>query len=171
MRTKILKAFDHIGEELLHLTSDLSKDEIAALDDLGIEYMPREDGKAGGTLKKVSESVDFFKPSEFACHCCGKGTVHSKVHKALNKARAIAGIPFIITSGYRCKKHNADVGGSLTSSHMKRYAVDISAKDSQARFRILLGLIHADFNRIGIGKDFIHADMDPNKAQEVVWLY
>jgi len=27
------------------------------------------------------------------------------------------------------------------------------------------------FNRVGIGQDFIHIDLDPNKNKEVMWLY
>jgi len=32
-------------------------------------------------------------------------------------------------------------------------------------------LLDADFTRIGIGKDFIHVDMDPNKEPNVMWTY
>ena len=42
----------------------------------------------------------------------------------LDKAREIAGIPFIITSGVRTPKQNEDAGGVNDSSHRKGLAVD-----------------------------------------------
>jgi uncharacterized protein YcbK (DUF882 family) len=32
------------------------------------------------------------------------------------------------TNGYRCKEHNADVGGSINSQHLKGKAADIKSK-------------------------------------------
>ena len=165
----ILNSLDVVGSELTTAV-DLTKDEIKYLGNLGIELEERE-GFSKPVLIKKSEAKDFFKPEEFMCPCCDKGAVNSKVHKALNKARAIAGVPFVLNSAYRCKKHNAEVGGSETSSHMARYAVDIKCDNSPNRYKILGGLLTAGFNRIGIADSFIHADMDPKKSPEVVWLY
>ena len=36
--------------------------------------------------------------------------------------------PIIITSGYRCEKHNAEVGGVANSMHMTGKAADIYVK-------------------------------------------
>lgn len=171
MIDKVIATLEQIGEEILHIGDDPTEADIKTLKENGIEFVPQEGGKAGGSLKKVSDPKDYFKPSEFACPCCGKGTVHLRLHKALNRARGIAGVPFVITSGYRCAKHNTTVGGSETSSHMARYAVDISAPNSTTRFKIVKGLVMAGFTRIGIGKNFIHADVDPKKDPEVIWLY
>lgn len=88
----------------------------------------------------------------------------------LDRARGMANTPFVITSGYRCEKHNKEVGGSHTSSHLKGCAVDIAAPDSVARGQILRGLILAGFRRIGIGQDFIHVDSDAAKPN-AVWTY
>jgi len=63
----------------------------------------------------------------------------SFLHK-LDEARAIAGVPFSITSGYRSKKHNATVGGRVGSSHLKGVAVDISCKTSADRTKIINAL-------------------------------
>ena len=87
--------------------------------------------------------------------------------------------PFSVLKNGRicsCVKHNKLVRGSDTSSHIstdtiKCTAVDIECTLSTQRFKILSGLIKAGFTRIGIGKTFIHADSDKNKAKEVVWLY
>ena len=89
----------------------------------------------------------------------------------LDKAREYAGIPFIITSAYRSVEHNAKVGGSPNSSHIKGLAVDISVTDSRTRFKVLEALIKVGFNRIGIASNFIHVDDDKDKSGEVVWTY
>ena len=89
----------------------------------------------------------------------------------LQQARDIYGERMIITSGYRTKKHNRDVGGVEDSAHTMGYAVDISCRSSKQRFRLVRSLIAAGFNRIGIAKTFIHADNDPSKAEDVIWTY
>jgi len=89
----------------------------------------------------------------------------------IDKARYYTPVPFVITSGYRCKKHNKEVGGSDTSSHLYGIASDIRVKDSRERFEILKALIKEGFTRIGIGKDLIHADRDIDKTPHLIWLY
>ena len=91
------------------------------------------------------------------------------LHK-LDEARAISNTPFIITSGYRTKEHNARCGGRVGSSHLKGCAVDIAVNNSAQRSAIIQGLIKAGFTRIGIAKTFIHADTDENKPS-AIWLY
>jgi uncharacterized protein YcbK (DUF882 family) len=43
----------------------------------------------------------------------------------LEELRKEVGKPIKITSGYRCEKHNADVGGVKNSQHTKGTAVDV----------------------------------------------
>ena len=91
----------------------------------------------------------------------------------LDKARDIAGIPFVVNSGIRTPKHNKAVGGTDDSSHLeqKGYAVDLKCTDSRSRFIMFHALLKAGFTRIGIRKDFIHVDDDPNKSPQVIWTY
>lgn len=89
----------------------------------------------------------------------------------LDRARAHAKIPFVINSGYRTPEHNRKVGGVPDSSHVKGYAVDISARTSLDRYIIVDSLLKAGFTRIGIAKTFIHADNDPSKPQGLIWTY
>jgi hypothetical protein len=120
---------------------------------------------------------NYFKPHELECKCgCGQKNMHPETLLRLNTARQIADVPFILTSACRCEEHNARVGGSAESAHLATdehecHAVDIKAVGSRARFLIVSGLIAAGFTRIGIGKDFVHADDDPDKDQRVTWLY
>lgn len=116
----------------------------------------------------------YFKVSEFLCPCCGQGddVISYTFMQKLDNAREIAGVPFKITSGYRCQSHNATLPNSKsTSSHIKGVACDIHVKGSVERFAIVNGLIKAGFTRIGIGRDFIHVDQDFKKPPYVMWAY
>jgi zinc D-Ala-D-Ala carboxypeptidase len=113
----------------------------------------------------------FFKPSEFACKCgCGKADVSEDLLKKLDDLRGLIGRPVVIVSGFRCDRHNTKVGGVPGSAHTLGLAVDILAANSRARFEVLSQAVHL-FERIGIGKSFIHVDIDETKPQEVAWLY
>jgi zinc D-Ala-D-Ala carboxypeptidase len=90
----------------------------------------------------------------------------------IDGARTIAAIPFIVNSGYRCVKHNAELPkSSPTSSHLIGVAVDLRCELSSERFIILYALLDAGFKRIGIGGSFIHVDLDLMKPQNLIWVY
>lgn len=89
----------------------------------------------------------------------------------LDKARGIAGVPFKINSGFRTPEQNKNAGGVKDSAHMSGMAVDISCTSDTNRWLIINSLISVGFNRIGIAKTFIHADIDKSKTQKVIWLY
>lgn len=94
----------------------------------------------------------------------------SFLHK-LDEARAIAGVPFKITSGYRSEKHNATVGGRVGSSHLKGVAVDIRCNNSADRTKIINALVKVGLGRrLGIAKTFLHTDDDKDKPA-AIWLY
>ncbi len=114
---------------------------------------------------------NYFTAREEQCPCCGSGGLVPDFRDKLNKARQIADVPFILTSAFRCAAHNAEVGGAETSSHLAGLAVDIKCTDAWTRCKILSALFAAGFNRIGVGKTFIHVDDDLTKPQGVVWLY
>lgn len=87
----------------------------------------------------------------------------------LEFARIISGVPYKLSSAFRCSAHNLDVGGREDSAHMRGLAVDIKTPNSRIRFHVLRGLIKAGFNRIGIYNTFIHVDDDTSKPAEVAW--
>jgi len=116
--------------------------------------------------------MSFFRIDEFKCKgvgCCGNKAVMDILFiTQLERAREIAGVPFVINSGYRCLTHNA-AEGSTSMNHVSGKAADIKATDGPARGKILKGLYLAGFRRIGIHKLFIHADtMD---EIESAWFY
>jgi len=117
--------------------------------------------------------MNFFTPTETECRCgCGM-QIDDALLKQLNDARAIAGVPFVITSGARCPWHNKQVGGVEDSSHTKGLAVDIAVPSSERTFHIMKGLMDAGFKRIGWNqsKKFIHADIDYAKALPSLFKY
>lgn len=117
--------------------------------------------------------ITYFKPTEFVCSCgCGRGAdeMNEQFVAALDLARKRAGLPFRVTSGFRCARHNKNVGGAADSSHTRGLAVDIAIQTSAQRYEILTALM-GFFDRIGLGKGFIHVDMDPTKVGNVVWVY
>ena len=124
------------------------------------------------SVKKVEEemALKYFKLSEFDdAPGTGKNMKKDFLTK-LDKARAIADVPFNITSGYRSKETNKRAKGVSTSSHLKGLAADISCKDSSTRQKIVNALIQAGFTRIGIADTFIHCDTDKQK-NDAIWLY
>lgn len=58
-----------------------------------------------------------FKESELACNCCGETRPSVALMIVLEDVRVNLGVT-IITSGYRCFKHNTNVGGAKGSRHL-----------------------------------------------------
>lgn len=125
------------------------------------------------------EDIDFFDPKKdkmLSCPCCGLLNMDMKFMSMLDEARREAGVPFKITSGCRCIKHNMDVGGAKSSSHVTSLtdacqAVDIVCRNNRSRFHITSALIAVGFTRMGIASTFIHVDNDLTKPQMVIWRY
>ena len=116
--------------------------------------------------------MKYFTLDEFDCpsHKGSGVNMDSNFLAKLEEAREIAGIPFKITSGYRTKSHNEEVGGVPNSSHLIGVAADISVSSGADRYVILNALIRAGFKRIGVAKTFIHCDTDDSKPNSV-WTY
>jgi len=112
-----------------------------------------------------------FKLDEFACPCCGKNEMSESFLILLDRYRDMCGFPFKITSGYRCEKHNKEVGGKPDSAHTKGLAVDIAVGSGNERFDIVEVGLSLNINRFGIAKNFIHIDVDLSKPQNVIWTY
>ena len=117
--------------------------------------------------------MKYFTYSEFdSPDEVGSGVnMNSDFLTMLERARELAGVPFIVNSGYRTKKHNEFVGGSEKSSHIKGRAVDIKCTTSRERHIIIQALLSVGFNRIGIAKSFIHVDNDNEKYPNCIWVY
>lgn len=119
------------------------------------------------------EKVRYFNYSEFdSPDVQGSGQLMDKtLLEMLDEVREIVGEPIIITSGFRTPAHNEAVGGAENSSHLKGLAVDIACDNSIDRFDLINCLLDVGFSRIGVAKTFIHADIDPDKSNGVMWTY
>jgi uncharacterized protein YcbK (DUF882 family) len=78
---------------------------------------------------------------------------------------------FKINSGYRSEKWNLKVGGRWGSSHKIGLACDIAYNGSRERYLLVTALMQVGINRLGIGKSFVHCDVDKLKDKDVIWLY
>lgn len=115
----------------------------------------------------------YFSDIEFR-YCdppCSLGDMDSYFMQMLDNARHICKTPFVPTSAYRTEEYEIEQGRSGTSSHTKGIAIDLKAETSNKRYKIVNALLSTGFNRIGIGKNFIHVDLDRNKTQNVIWHY
>jgi len=116
--------------------------------------------------------MNYFKIEEFASsdNPNSGGLMNNGFLRALINARELAKTSFVITSGYRTIKHNREINGNPSSSHLKGLAADIACDNGPKREKIVRGLILAGFTRIGIGSNFIHCDTDNDKPNSI-WLY
>ena len=114
---------------------------------------------------------DNFRVREFICPCCGAEGIKDDLVFHLQMAHDLlpAHSVMIITSGYRCEKHNRESGGIEGSAHIEGLAADIKCENSSYRFLLVNALIKVGFKRIGIYDDFLHCDLDEHKPQKVIW--
>lgn len=118
--------------------------------------------------------VNYFSDKELCCSCCGLNNFSPELLTVLNCIRVLLGRPVVLNSACRCKNHNREVGGSKGSSHLKGLAADIRVNGSRERFDLLLAIFQftgLPVTRVGIAKSFIHIDIDPDKDDEIVWVY
>ena len=115
---------------------------------------------------------NYFTHDELACKHCQESHFDMDFQRICNWARHIAGVPFIVTSAYRCIEHNKSVGGGANSSHVKGLGMDIMPKDNHHRFRIFAALLTVNVKRIRLylKKGHMHFDVDPDKGQEILMI-
>lgn len=115
----------------------------------------------------------WFRKEEFACPCCGGNEIKDEFIDVLDRVRERAGVPMTITSGWRCKKHNADpaVGGKPSSAHLTGEAADVQCEFDRTRYLLVKAALREGINRIGCGADFLHFDVSEKLIREVIWKY
>lgn len=143
---------------------------------------PEDQQNGPGPFSEESASnwsqIKHFTPRDFTCKCNGfcdhLDVISEELVAKLDKICELTGVPITILSGTRCERHNRKVGGRMRSSHIPRdgasHGVDIRCPDPGFRFAFLAAALPM-FNRIGIGRDFIHIDDDPDLLANQIWVY
>jgi len=112
----------------------------------------------------------FFKMEEFSCRCsyaeCEESNqfMDERFLELIFKVRAQLDFPFYVTSGFRCVKHNRDVGGAKNSYHTKGLAVDIAMYNDYDRYELLEQLMAHGLSAI-IYKSFVHIELRPGQPK------
>jgi len=116
--------------------------------------------------------MNYFTPEELQCPCCKEFKMNVEFMIKLNKLRADLGFPFIITSGYRCEKHNKEIGGAKHSAHLTGNAVDIAVSHEKA-LDIVSEATSYGMNGVGVSQKgqgrFIH--IDDKHESPTIWSY
>lgn len=120
----------------------------------------------------------FFSPEEFerCVPSCSIEDMSDDFLYFLDRVRGICGFPIILNSAFRSADYEFSRGRDGTSSHTKGIAADIRCTDSLKRAKIIYAVCSLSYIirnypiRIGIGKSFLHIDIDADKPQ-CIWLY
>lgn len=112
----------------------------------------------------------YFTDDEFERVACSVTQCNECSLARLDRAREIAGVPFVLTSAYRSPESDRLKGRSGRGAHTLGRAFDIACRDSLTRYKIVFGAIAAGFTRIGIGSTFVHMD-DSDISGPSIWLY
>lgn len=109
-----------------------------------------------GSDKKLSAH---FRQREFDCHCsrCKSTLIDYDLIELLEALRAKIQAPLIILSGYRCKPHNAEIGGAENSFHMRGMAADITASVSLVTLQAVSCQLNPE-GGVGWYDTFVHVD-------------
>lgn len=112
-----------------------------------------------------------FRVSEFACRgsgCCQIVKIDEQLVDYLQQIRDHFG-KVIITSAYRCEKHNKNVGGATGSRHVRGQAADFVvpgvAPAEVAKFAESIGVKGIGlYEKADCGSDFVHIDTRTAKS-------
>lgn len=123
----------------------------------------------------MSKRTTSFDPTEVnlsSCvPACKLDDLHPDLVELIRRAQHLAGFTFTITSGFRPKSWEFSRGRDGSSSHTKKLAVDISTVDSHTRYKVLVSLACVGVPRLGVGENFIHADIDETKPHPIIFHY
>ena len=112
-----------------------------------------------------------FRSVEFDCHgvgCCNETLVDMQLVEYLQKIRDHFGKPIIISSGYRCERHNRSVGGATASKHKAGMAADIMiagvAPSEVAKYAESIGVKGIGLYETAKDGYFVHIDTRVTKS-------
>jgi len=101
-----------------------------------------------------------FNSNEFDCQCnypdCTFTLVSIEHLNMLQKMRSEVGFTINISSGFRCQRHNADIGGADRSQHVRGTATDIQVPHVKAS--AVADVFEDVADGLGRYKTFTHVD-------------
>lgn len=117
----------------------------------------------------------YFTNDDFkgASPSCSISQMSPDLLAKLDRAREVAGIPFVVTSAYRPSSWDIAKGRSGNGAHTRTpgLAVDIRCRNSRERWLIVMAAVAVGFPRIGVAKGFVHLDIDTSLPNPVLWTY
>ncbi len=116
-----------------------------------------------------------FTREEFACRHCGLNLIARDFVSRLDELRERFGRPLIVTSGYRCREHNAAVSTTgLNGPHTSGRAADLAVTRGEA-YELMRLAFEMGFTGIGVQQKgqgrFIHLDDLLIDERPMVWSY
>lgn len=112
------------------------------------------------------DSIKYFKREEFRCKCGGRYCngypvePDEKLIRLAEKVREHFNAPVTVSSGIRCEKHNASVGGVANSKHRLGKAMDFSVRGiSSSMVDAYVGSLTGVSYHYCIDGNYIHMDV------------
>ena len=116
-----------------------------------------------------SQITAHFNSAEFKCKCKNKSCATTEIDHALvdilQQIRNHFGAEVTINSAYRCKKHNAAVGGAKDSFHIQGRAADIKVSGVKPKL-VAQYAEHIGVKGIGLYDTFVHVD---TRTKRFLW--
>lgn len=113
------------------------------------------------------DNIKHFDRDEFECHCGGKycngypAEPSQILVRVADRVREHFGAPAIVSSGVRCKTHNANVGGVANSKHLSGKAMDFCISGKTAEQVLAYVEKQPEINyAYAIDSEYVHMDVE-----------
>jgi len=112
------------------------------------------------------DNIPHFRRSEFACQCGGKycngypAEPAETLVRVAERVREHFNAPVTVSSGLRCTKHNAEVGGVANSRHTIGHAMDYCVAGHTAAEVLAYAQAQPEIKyAYAINSDYVHMDI------------
>lgn len=116
---------------------------------------------------KLSNHLDH--KAEFRCRCkyedCTFTLVNPRLLSVFEEFRSNWGSAIGVTSGFRCQRHNSDVGGALNSWHKKGCALDLFPHEGELMDFYKSAMEYFSYVLLYEDKGFIHVQVEDFKEE------
>jgi len=128
-----------------------------------------------GYKRNAVQLTKNFQLYEGECHgkdCCGHAViVMPALWERLQDLRSRLGIPITLACGFRCAKHNEEIGGSEDSDHLRGEAADVIVPPEMATLEAAQHCIAVGFANVGYypRRGIIHASVRQRGDKPTLW--